>query len=299
MIMAEGVMRTIRATHAGDHITLLTEPFYAKFFKNAPHFDAFLTDSRPPRWHIHKMLKLRRLLKAHKFDIVYDLQNSNRSHFYHRWLKPAKISSRFHDSHFYFDHKKILKENPDIATRDLLAAQIKSTGINIDDNIIPDLSWAKADPDTIPPLLKAAGITPPFILLIPGSSARNSEKRWPYYKDLAQMLAAKNIPCATAPGPDEIDLCRSIPAPLLPDLSFPQMIALAPHIAYVVGNDTGPTHLMAYSGTNGLAFFNHHKSYATRSGINQIYDVITANDLATIKPAQIIPHIETAYSNSV
>ena len=106
------------------------------------------------------------------------------------------------------------------------------------------------------------------------------------------MLQAQNINCATAPGPDEIELCRTIPAAILLDngkpLSFEQMIGLAPYCAYVVGNDTGPTHLMAAANTHGLALFNTQNTTATQTGIDQFYDIISVDDFAELHTTQIL-----------
>ena len=51
VIMAEGVMRCIRRHYPNAHITLITEPLYARFMKKAPHFDEVLPYKRLPRWH--------------------------------------------------------------------------------------------------------------------------------------------------------------------------------------------------------------------------------------------------------
>ena len=51
VMMAEGVMRCIRQHYPDAHITLATEPLYARFMKKAPHFDEVLPYRRVPRWH--------------------------------------------------------------------------------------------------------------------------------------------------------------------------------------------------------------------------------------------------------
>ncbi len=316
IVMAEGVMRGLRAAHARDHITLLTEPFYARFLKDAPHFDAIITDDRPPRWQLHRLYQTRRNLKAHRFDLVYDLQNSRRSHLYHRWLAPAKISSCFSDSTFYFDRNAALRENPHRAVHDLLAAQIRKAdveivpeiGEDVGGDIAPDLRWAAADAADIIPLLEEAGIEPEnkggFVLLVVGSSQHNKERRWPYYPELIEALAAQNIACATAPGPDEMEHCHALAAPMILDkgapLTFSQLIALAPHCRYVVGNDTGPTHLMAGAGTKGLALFKNSSAaicaaHAARTGIDKTYDVITCDDFKKVRVGEVMDYVKAGW----
>lgn len=50
-------------------------------------------------------------------------------------------------------------------------------------------------------LLEAAGIAPPFVVLLPDSSARGAAKRWPHYAQLAARLDAHGVLLVTVPGP--------------------------------------------------------------------------------------------------
>ena len=88
VMMAEGVMRCIR-----QHITLMTEPLYARFMNKAPHFDEVLPYKRVPRWHFASQRAVKARLKAGKYDLVIDLQNSSRSRRFQSWLQDAFISS--------------------------------------------------------------------------------------------------------------------------------------------------------------------------------------------------------------
>ncbi|EJW20727.1 hypothetical protein IMCC14465_16140 [alpha proteobacterium IMCC14465] len=295
IILSEGLMRCIRSHHPNDHITLLTRKSYVTLMEGAPHFDAVMIDPHIARWHIHKQFRFRRLLLEQNFDYVYDLQNNARSQGFQKWLKGAQISARFDDAAYHDD----LQRNPHKSIRDILAQQIAHAGVNISDGILPDLRWAAPPPDEIDSILTAAGLKSNFVLLIPGSSAKNAQKRWGYYKELAQMLKAQGIACATVPGHDERALCETIDATMLLDdgkpLSFQQMAGLEPHCRYVVGNDTGPTHLMSAVKTKGLVLFARNNFSAARTGIDKIYDVITVDNFDDLKPQQVLAHIQKAY----
>jgi ADP-heptose:LPS heptosyltransferase len=74
----------------------------------------------------------------------------------------------------------------------------------------------------------------------------------------------------TVPGPDDLDLCRTIPGIMLTGphkyLDFFQLAGVLQKAGYVVGNDSGPSHLASHLGTPGLALFSGHVP-AYRTGI--------------------------------
>ena len=71
---------------------------------------------------------------------------------------------------------------------------------------------------------------------------------------------------------------------------------------YVVGNDTGPTHLAAHLGTPGLALFGSHTT-AERTGIvRDRFGVIEVPDLAALSPQTVLERVRADLkdqSNSV
>ena len=54
-------------------------------------------------------------------------------------------------------------------------------------------------------LLKKRNIIGNYIVLIPGSSKKHKEKRWPYYKELAENYK-RRFYVVSILGPDELDL---------------------------------------------------------------------------------------------
>ena len=89
VMMAEGVMRCIRQHYPKAHITLMTEPLYARFI----HFDEVLPYKRVPRWHFASQRAVKTRLKSGHYDLVIDLQNSSHSRRFQSWLQDAYISS--------------------------------------------------------------------------------------------------------------------------------------------------------------------------------------------------------------
>jgi ADP-heptose:LPS heptosyltransferase len=110
----------------------------------------------------------------------------------------------------------------------------------------------------------------PYVVLLAGASAGRTEKCWPYYATLASKLLEKGICVLTVPGPDDLELCSTIPAIMLTGnrgyLDFFQLAGVMKGAAFVVGNDSGPSHLAAHLGVPGVALFSGHVP-AYRTGI--------------------------------
>ena len=281
-------MRCIRASFPEAHITLMTDPLYARFMSKSVHIDDFFQYRRQSRLNLLKQWRLKKSLQAEGFDMVFDLQNSDRSGQYHGWLKPAFICGRSRHATAGY--------TPDFSRKlsavDYLAEQVALAGVDVSAEYRADVSWAADDVEAV---MQQAGVKPGFVLLIPGASAKHPQKRWPYYAALSQALTARGLQTVTAPGPDEIDLCASLPATALFDngkpLTFNQLVVLSAHCALVVGNDTGPTHLMAASNTQGVALFGG-LSPAHNTGVSAVYQVLEKPDIADISLDEVLAKID-------
>ena len=262
VILACGAISDIRRHHPEAEITILTSKPYDRVLARHPGIDKVLIDPRKPRWQVWHLLALRQQLCDQGFDTVYDLQDRPRTRGYRRWLEPVTWVGS--DERI----KGALERH---------AAQLEAAGLTIHDSLSPRLNWLQEPVGDLPER---------FVLLIPGCSAKHPQKRWPYYDQLAEQLTHKGIACVTVPGPDELDLCQSIPAQMLlnPDgkpLSFGQLATVAAKAAFVVGNDTGPTHVAAWSGAPGLALFGPHAP-AENTSIGRVWDVIEVDDLPAL-----------------
>ena len=280
VMMAEGVMRCIRQHYPKAHITLMTEPLYARFMKKAPHFDEVLPYKRAPRWHFASQRAVKARLKSGNYDLVIDLQNSSHSRRIQSWLQDSFISStsKYADTRYHRDASR------NLASREYLREQVETIGIDMSAGYLSDLTWAA---ENISHVLAQHKIKNAFALLVAGSAARHPQKRWPGFPALVEELAARNIQAVTAPGPDEHDLCASLPAIMLMDgdkfLTLSQLVGLASHCEFVVGNDTGPTHMLAAANTKGVALFGSNHSPAANTGIGETYQIVekpTVNDIS-------------------
>ena len=289
VMMAEGVMRCIRQHYPEAHITLMTEPLYARFMNKAPHFDKVLPYKRLPRWHFASQRAVKARLKSGNYDLVIDLQNSSHSRRFQSWLQDAFISStsKYADIRYHRDASRSL------ASREYLREQVETIGVDMSAGYFSDLTWAAED---VSHVLAQHKIKNAFALLVAGSAARHPQKRWPGFPALVEELAARNIQAVTAPGPDEHDLCAGLPAIMLMDsdkfLTLGQLVGLASHCEFVVGNDTGPTHMLAAANTKGVALFGSNHSPAANTGIGEIYQIVEKPTVKDIYVPEVLAAID-------
>jgi len=266
IIMTEGVFHDIRINCPDSQISVLTTHVYKKIFERCPWVDGVLIDPRDPRWRLDLMLKLNRKVHFDNFDIIFDLQRANRTSFYYRWfVKRASWSGLAAGCDFPYS----LPSSKNVSVQEEFANQIKAAGLTVKHTLSPDPSWFV---DDVSDILSEAGVTGPYVVLLAGASARRTEKCWPYFDKLAEKLLNKRICVITVPGPDDLELCRTIPGIMLagPDeyLNFFQLAGVLQKAAFVVGNDSGPSHLASHLGVPGVALFGGHVP-AYRTGIER------------------------------
>jgi ADP-heptose:LPS heptosyltransferase len=253
-VQALGPAAAIRRHHDGDEITLLTTRPFAELARQTGLFDKIAIDRRPKPFDIAGWLALRRVLRAGQFDRVYDLQTQERSSLY-AWLflpgqRPEWSGIAWHCSHPHANLGRYPQHTIDKQAEQLLMAGIYPTPL-------------PACPASCRPL--PAGLGPrEFFLLIPGSSPRHPEKRWPArcYGELAQRVfkAAGILPVIIgAPGEERLAAEIRAICPAAIDLvgrtELTRLADLANAAAFTLGNDTGATHIAAASGNPVIVLF--------------------------------------------
>lgn len=299
VVQSEGALHDIRIHHPDDQITVLTEPAYAKIMERCPWVDKVVRDPREPRWRLDKMWALRRNLQTLNIHRVYDLQNSSRTADYFKWIFPGVEWS---GSAPGCSHPHKAKDPKSIHSLSRMEGQLSDAGLTCKHTLRPDVSWMAND---VSSLLQDAELMSGFVLLVPGSSASLPHKRWPYYKELAERLIAEGRQVVTVPGPDEMELCANIPGTTLTGGSFLDWFDLAGIVkaaSYIVGNDTGPSHLAAHMGKPGLALFGSHTSVEKTGIKTDRFDAIEVKDLQDLSIDRVYDAVKAALnaqSNSV
>ena len=238
-------LAAIRWHHRGDHITLLTTPPYRGLGETMPWVDAVRLDDRPPWWNLQALRRTRRALLG--FDFIYDLQTSRRSSKYFRlagrppWSGIARGSSHPHSN----------PERDRMHTLDRQREQLQLTGIIAFPT--PSLDWLVQQS-------AAPAFARPNAVVIPGAGGLGDRKRWPvrHYARVASELAGRGVLPLIVGGAAEAPLGKAIvqACPTAVDLTgrttIADIAALAARADLVIGNDTGPLHLAAKTGTRTI-----------------------------------------------
>ncbi|MEM9347997.1 MAG: glycosyltransferase family 9 protein, partial [Planctomycetota bacterium] len=289
IILSSGVIRDIRQSFPNAKIYMLTQRPFVKLLSRNPDIDEILVDPRPHRLKFWAFWPVIKKLRSLNIDRVYDIQDKPRTQLYHKWIQPVEwVGSARGCSH---PVPKQVKANT--LTLQKKAGQMRAGGIEPVHAMKPDARWL-ADP--VDDVLAELDVPERFILLVPGSSMKNPDRRWPYYGELAERLQAEGYTCVTVPGPDELDLCESIPATMLmrtgadgskTSLTYFELAGVACKAHYAIGNDTGPSHITARCGAPGLGLFGK-ATLAQNSGFDTVWSVIQTNDLNTLSVDEVL-----------
>jgi len=260
-ILSYRAMTAIRAHHAGARITLLTIPPLAPLAQATGLFDEIWRDTRPRIYQLAAWLALARRLNGGDFERVYDLQTSGRSGRYFRLLRFPFSMGRPQWSGIVkgCSHNHDTPGRNSMHTLERQADQLAIAGIGHEKYPALNFSWGNADISRH----GFVGDAGPYVLLVPGGSARHPEKRWPAerYGELSAALAEQGITPVVVGTQEEAKACSTIAAmsertvnlcgvsPLL------DVMTLARGAAAAVGNDTGPMHLIASMGCTCVALF--------------------------------------------
>lgn len=265
ILLAEGAMADIRRAHPHAELHVLTRQPYAALLERCPWVDAVHVDANAPRWDLVAMLHWRQWFLQQAFTLVYDLQNSRRTHFYRRMVnRRMRTAPPWSYSPQWRSRRQATMAVPDQHARQLLDAGIQPAHC-----YRPHPAWLSDLADA--GLAHVPALQTGFVLLLPGASARHAHKRWPHYRALSHALAQRGIDVITVPGPDEADLGPGYAGTVLrmPDrcLSLPEVSLVARRALCTVGNDSGPLHLAACLDLPCVALFDARSPGLHRTGI--------------------------------
>ena len=247
LIQVTSSLKSIRHKYPESKITLLTDIKF-KFFSDRIIFvDEIIYENRPSFLRIDKWLTIISKITVRNFNIVFDLQNSDRTSVYHFFLRlfNSKIiwSGNRRGGRFKY-HPKNFESIP---IKDRIKNQLALINIEIYDK--PDINWMMNKDIINLPNNK-------FVILLPGSSPEHKHKRWPAEKfaELANYLKEKNIDSIVlGQSHSEGEELKKIKllAPNIIDFSDQDLDCLATTASKAIGaigNDTGPTFIAAAAG---------------------------------------------------
>ena len=250
VVQVSGALKDIRKHHKNEKITILTTAKYLNLFKNCPYVDACLEDERLPRYNIFYLLKLRKLINSLNFIKVYDLQNSNRTNFYRKFIFNINDWS---------SSKDIPQNKYNNSVLQRFDEQLRKSNIQTRYTLKPDFSWAAEKGNNY-----NLDTNKKYILFFPFCSKDLIHKRWPYFSELINLIKQNHpeFELVVVPGPDEIIEAKSFNIKIALNnnsvLNFFELASLIKKSHLVIANDTGPAHMTAHLGAKGFVLFGSH-----------------------------------------
>ncbi|MDP2207103.1 MAG: glycosyltransferase family 9 protein [Alphaproteobacteria bacterium] len=283
-LVALGPMAAIRKHHPDAHITIMTTRPFADMAQRSRYADAVEVVTRAKFYQIGAWLRMARFLNG-GFDRVYDLQTNDRSGIYFRLMrkKPVWCGTVRGASDNY------AAENPDwrqMHAFDRHKAMLARHGIDV---ALPDVRWMQTDVSLLTP--KDA-----YVMLIPGCAPQHPYKRWPAAKFAALALKLQHQGYAvcligTAAEQEAIAKIKKA-APECHDLSgrtsLYDIASLAAGAAGAVGNDTGPSHLVALTGCPLVVLFSGVTDPSRSAPIGAVVTVIQSEDIGDISTEDVM-----------
>ena len=276
LIQADGIIKSIRKEHKNAKLVLLTSKKFINLMAMCPHIDDQLIDNRSSLFNIFSVINLYNRIKKYNFKIIYDLQNSQRTYIYRKYLfnKIKWISTN------RTDHS--------ISGLRGLEDMLKENLVNTKIVLKPDIIWLSVD---IKNLIKKNKILSKYIVLLPGSSKENPLKRWPYFSDLAKILILNGYEVVTILGPDELEMEQVFSGHVLKNLSWPQLTGIIHNSEFIIGNDSGPSHIASCLNKKGFALFGSSTS-AIRSELKRgKFKILKVDDLESLKAVEVFKKI--------
>lgn len=259
IVLATGPFAAIRAHHPHARITLLTTRPFAGLLSHSPYFDEIWIDTRPKPYRAIAFLRLLTRIQRGHFTRIYDLQTSERTSWYFRflgrsrpeWVGTAAGCSHLHDT----------PERTSLHTVERHKQQLALAGIS--PLPAPDLSWLTAD-------IRAFNLPTRYALIVSGGSSHRPGKRWPavHYGEICSWLVAHGIAPVLLGTQAEAAVLSTIESicpsaiSLIGRTSFAEMAEMARGAQFAIGNDTGPMHLISTTGCPSLVLFSQFSNPA-------------------------------------
>ena len=291
LIQANGAIQDIKNTYKTSKVLLLTSIAYLEFMSSCPYIDGVILDKRLPRWNLFYLKDLKTLLEKYEFSHVFDLQNSNRTKFYKKYLLKKPIWS---SSETALDEGEKLSDFNEDSVLNRMEKQLKKSKVTIKNTQDINLKWSIQD---ISRSLKQY-TNGEFVLLFPFCSKKNVQKKWPYFAELIikiKEIYKNKYPVLIAPGPNEIEEAEKLNAKIVLEKNQPVninfLISLINSAKYIVSNDTGPAHICSHLNKNGLALFGSHTTAKKVNIGNTNFKTLTVKNLDDLKIEEVLNNI--------
>lgn len=292
-IIALGGIMKLRERFPEAEFTLMTHKSLIPIAAQTGMFSSYIVDNRVSYWNIREQLRIFREVMDGGFDTIIDFQGNPRTEkkYYSvmRWFKSSPYC--------WINTIKRVKRN------------IRKTfpfcwgKCEVEEFIT---AWPKTDLSFLHGENKYFHELPgKYVLMIPGCSPTHPYKRWPveYFCSLVQKLAERGIHSvvlgtkAEAAEVEAIVASSPMAVSMLNKTSLLDIPDLVRRSLAAVGNDTGPSHIAAYSGRPNIAIFDQRTAASITRGPLSINLVSPSTiDLITVDMVweKLLPVLEKA-----
>ncbi|MBA1338807.1 MAG: ADP-heptose:LPS heptosyltransferase [Pelagibacterales bacterium] len=294
LIQANGAIKDIKEFYKNRKVFLLTSEPYSIFMSECPYIDGVIIDKRLPRWNLFYLQNLKKLLAKYNLTKVFDLQNSNRTKFYKRFvLKNCEWSSS--ESILEVGQEKSDFDKAPVLDR--MQIQLNKSNIPTQYTKKIDLSWAVDDLSR----LTRQYAKNEYILIFPFCSKKHQNKKWPFFKDLISSIKQEyknNYPILIAPGPNEISEAEDLNAKTVLDngkpINLKMLVSLINKAKFIIANDTGPAHIASHLNKKGLVLFGSHTTARKVSIENSNFKSISVKNLKDLEVEVVLKELKAS-----
>ena len=234
----------------GYEISVLTESKYKELFQCLPFIKNIKIDNRPKFYYVLKYIKIFKWFYKSDFEWIFDLQTSKRTNLYFLILSIFKdfnwngIAKNCSHPHLSSNRKKL-------HTLERQKDQLRAAGIS--KSFKPDWNYFKSKTSKF-------SIKKSYAILVPGGSRHRKNKRWDFknFLEIIKFLEKKNITSILVGGRDEKDIFQNkhkyhSVVNLIGKTNFSDLAYLSSGAKLVLGNDTGPMHLLVACSNDKIA----------------------------------------------
>jgi len=288
VVISTSIINKILAHHKKDDVYLLTTPAFENLFNEIRNLKVI----KCMRYGLFNLIKTILWIRSARFNKIYDLQSNDRSTIYCA-LSGVSFCAGNHPRFPYKAHPDDIYKG-ECHSFERLNQIIVSAGIS---PALPEPSLP-TPPNTITKIsswLKEKNLTQKnFIIMHAGSSNKHTQKRWPFFKELALIL--KNyFEIVWVGGVDDsmlnAHLTKSTGINATCDFDILSLAELGRRSKFAVTNDSAPMHILSCSKIPVFGIFG--PTYPRRThALGQMQNVIFPNNVipkndAGFKPKDI------------
>ena len=283
-VMAFSAIQSVREKFPNEKIILITTSLIARIFKKIPYINQICIDDRKSFLDIFNYLSI---LKKYQINFIIDLQNSQRTEFYHLitrcFFNDIKINSSKKYAHFRY---RIPRHGNEHVTEGL-NNQLKLLNINKLNKL--DISWlAKKDFQN--------KFEREYIVLIPGTSESGKKKRWPskYFSKLSNYLIELGYEVLITGVSSDRYLIKEIlnnsPSAINAEhmSKFDIFLNLSQNARLIISVDTGPAHIAALSDTPMIWLVEEGPYSKTNSPVSKNLSIIKSKNMSLISVKEVL-----------